>query len=158
MIARTKGGDGCQTSVATRRVGQSRGVRPVRRLLPVLVLALGWLAAWTTGCERKPASTDAERLAGVIVGTWRPPEQDGESMTFAADGTWTGQPDAGTGPTSGGQWRIDGGKLIVTWRKIRNQDVPADQRPIEYEIVSVEPRSLYLRAPNSDPAEWRKLK
>jgi len=137
---------------------QSKGVAPRGRRARAALLSL-LLICWLAGCNRGPHRTDEEKnasaLAAILVGTWLPPELDGETMTFESGGRWT----AGHygGPQSRGSWKIEGGRLVISWEMMRGQAVPASQPPHAYEIVSVEKDSFHAKTTEGDPAEWKKV-
>jgi hypothetical protein len=110
------------------------------------------------GCS-KPAGTQDESAAlnQQILGEWVPPEQDGETMVFSAGGGWSARPPGG-GPKSAGRWVIQDKKLTLTWVVIKGKQVPTEEPPWVFDVISVEPKLMRLQRSGQDVGEWRRVK
>jgi hypothetical protein len=83
------------------------------------------------------ALPDDATLTKLLVGTWHGNRHDNQ---YRADGTWImDPPDDGT--NSHGKWRIDNGKLIITWRFA---DETADTSSVE-EIIELNQKTFKSR-------------
>jgi hypothetical protein len=89
------------------------------------------------------ALPDDAALSRLIVGTWHEYRHD---TRYLPDGTYLADPSENPASTRSGKWRIEGGKLIDTWRFV---GAATDSRVV-YQIIRLDRHVMRFRALSQD--------
>src|SRR5262245_18945933 len=89
------------------------------------------------------ALPDDATLSRLLVGTWQGPRHQ---TVYRADGTWMLDP-PDEGDNTRGNWRIEHGKLIETWRfSGEASDSTSTEEIIEFSEKILSPASFHRKA------------